>query len=129
MPSVFQDQIEGYVRFVDDVADELFADHRQRPPTDDQRERFLTLATVWRIWQSVDTQYWLLSNSLELLRAAGVDEVSVGSGRYSSRSTTFETLASLRSALLDLLGDLELQDLPAIHRVGDLVERSLDTAS
>lgn len=128
LPFAMREQVEGYVRFVEDVLDELLAEQQVRHPTAAQRATAMTLATLWKLWRSVDAQYWLLRNSLDLLRESGVREIAVGGSRYSEESDRFQALVRLRTDFVVLLRRLDLGELSSIHRLSDVIELSVDRA-
>jgi hypothetical protein len=119
LPAAVQQQVDGYVRFVDDISSELFAEQQVRRPSDAQHNTLLTMAAAWKLWRLVDSQYWILSNSLDLLRESDVHEVAIGSSRYSRSSGSFRSLGTLRSQLAALLAQLDLGDLTDMYRLSD----------
>lgn len=101
LPWSMRSALEGYTAAVNDARFEIFADTKTQY-TKELYDEFIFLVTVQRLWSLVESQYWILSNSLKLLRESGADAMQVGSTDFHTKSKFFKQLRSLRNEL-DLL--------------------------
>lgn len=128
LPPAMQEQVEGYARFVTEVSDEVFLEQQVPRPTPGQRQTLLTLAVAWKLWRSIDSQYTLLNNSLNLLGASGVSEIAAGGNSYYRGSATFGTLRRLRVDFLTMLGAVDLSELTRLRRLSEVVQLAIQVA-
>ncbi len=122
LPYSLRENFGGYLDFIDAMTDELFVAHDAPPPSQRQREAFLTLVAAWKLWRSIDTQFWLLSNSLNVLSTSGANQFAIGRRRYSRESDTYGTLLTLRDDLRRTLNRLDLSFLTTVGHVADLID-------
>jgi hypothetical protein len=126
LPSALRDQVEGYVRFVSDISEDLFQARHIERSTDEQQQTLLTVAAAWRLWEAVDSQYWLLVSSLALLEREGVSELAVGRNRYSRRSRQFRDMTALRDDLVALFGRLGLDEIRSIFTLNEITDFAIE---
>ncbi len=113
LPWAMRTSLEGYVASVAAAKNDIFAD-TQTEYNEDLYERFIFLIAVWRLWSVVDTQFWILSNSINLLKESGSDGLTVGATEFHSKSDFYKELSRLRNELNSLLSEMDVLNLTEI---------------
>src|SRR5437016_3333672 len=104
-----RDQILGFATFVEDAADDLLEAAGVQNVSIQLIDQLVYAAGVWRLWQSINSQVSLLSNSLALMAASGVNGVRLGGTTYTRDSQQYLMLTGLRDDLRRVLRDNGLQ--------------------
>jgi hypothetical protein len=130
LPYSFRDQIVGFATYVDDASDDLFDAVGIREPSREQVDQLVYAAGLWRMWQTINSLFSLLDNSLALLqpRTVGSDLTSesdigyrMGGYLYSRNSRQYAMLTSLRSDLSTVLNDQGLSFIRTARNIPELV--------
>lgn len=116
LPFALRKELEGYLNSVDAVHDDIC---REAGISKDRvsRETFLLVVAVWQLWAYVDSQRWIVENSLALARDYDVGAIQAG-GMHLSRGS--EEVKSLRKLHGDLRRWLNRKDLNFVIGVKDL---------
>ena len=85
LPYALRHDIEGYVRTLDAAQVEIYAD-AETTTEQVSADEFLFFAGVWRLWNQVDGQRWIVKNSLDIALDYGASGISAGSFTYSRSS-------------------------------------------
>jgi hypothetical protein len=96
LPYGLRVDLEGYVNSVAAAQPEIYAESRVSPdaiPT----EVFLFVAGVWHLWTHIDSQRWIVNNSLRLAGEFGAGSIQAGGVRLSSGSDDVEGLRRLHN--------------------------------
>jgi hypothetical protein len=88
LPYNLREQIDGYVASIEAVGVEIFQESKIRY-SQEALDRLLFFAGLRRLWTLLDTQYWVMDNSLTLLKQHDVSAVSLGSTDYGRNSDSF----------------------------------------
>jgi hypothetical protein len=102
LPWVLRSQVEGYVLTVEAAKYDIF---KAASIDYDERlyQQFIFLVGIQRIWSLVDSQYWILNNSLNLLRNSDARVVEIGGSEFHTNSSFYRDLSALRGNLDVLL--------------------------
>lgn len=96
LPYGLRIDLEGYVNSVAAAQPEIYAEsgiNSESVPA----EVFLFVAGVWHLWTHIDSQRWIVSNSLRLAGEFGAGSIQAGSVRLSRGSDDVEGLQSLHN--------------------------------
>lgn len=107
LPWTLREQIEDYVRTVNDAAPAIF-DEADLPLTPESLDRFLYAAGIRKLWDLVESQYVLLTSALGLVEPHGVERIDVGRRSFSQGSETYLEIRALRQGLYRELVRLRL---------------------
>lgn len=120
LPYNLKNQIEGYVVSVEDLALDIFS-HEGIDFSKSLLDNLLFLAGMWRLWTLVDTYYWIMDNSISLVRTTNVHSIRIGSSSYTYDSRDYRELHELRQKLLNLFAQEELSQLTEARTISDLL--------
>ncbi|MBS1895672.1 MAG: hypothetical protein JST59_30605 [Actinobacteria bacterium] len=122
LPYGLRVDLEGYVNSVAAAQSEIYAESRvglDAIPTDE----FLFVAAVWHLWTHVDSQRWIVSNSLRLADEFGAGSIQAGAVRLSSGSGDVEGLRRLHNDFRRWLYRNDLEFVIGAQNVGALLSR------
>lgn len=77
MPYALRVDIDGYVASVRAAAAEIY-EEAEVTPEEVPVETFLFFAGTWRLWTQVDSQHWIVQNSLSLGEEQGLSRIRAG---------------------------------------------------
>ncbi|MGB2711293.1 MAG: hypothetical protein WBC33_07235 [Conexibacter sp.] len=102
LPYRLREEVGGYVDAVASSSDDIYREasvDRTEVPLD----AFLTLAGVWRLWSLVESQDWLIDNSLAISSAHGIAAVRFGARSLRRGEGEAVEVRRLRAQLTRLL--------------------------
>lgn len=110
LPRALSDEIDGYVNSVHQSVGEIFKEaETQADPI--MVDTFLFCIGIKRLWTIVDSQYWVIDNSLTLLRNTGSTGFRVGSTSVQKSANEIQSLAQVRADLQGILTQIGLEDI------------------
>ena len=109
LPSPLRDDVEGYSLSVQAAAPSILREARVRP-TKKSVERLVFFGAVRYLWLLVSGQYWLLDNSLSLMKAEEFNAYQVGAARFGRDGKAYEQLRGLFEEFEKKIEDLELTE-------------------
>lgn len=122
LPRGLADQLDTYMRFIEEVAPSIFDD--TAVPFDlVLRDQLVFLAGVRRLWALVNSQYRMLDESLDMLRATDIDAVRVGSSLFGRNTGDYVALRELRMSLRNELRRLDILPFIDAPTVSDILLR------
>lgn len=122
LPIVLRDQVNDYAVFVHEVSESIFSEMGIQP-TAKQIDDFIFLAGIHRLWTLIDSQYWILDNSLTLLEQHEVHSIRIHSNVYEKRSDAYLRLKSLRTDLSKQLENLGIGFVKETMNLHSLAEQ------
>jgi hypothetical protein len=102
LPPPLREEIRGYVSSVEQSAKPIF-DQASLSFDSTLLDEFLFAIAIRRLWAIVDTQYWVLTYSLSLLRDKGVRTIRVPGASYGFGTDGYLDARQLRNSLEKLL--------------------------
>jgi hypothetical protein len=120
--------LEGYVRRVAAAEADIYRDSRVSPeevPSD----VFLFVAGVWHLWTHIDSQRWVVQNSLRLADDFGAGSIHAGAMRLAGGSSDVEDLRKLHSDFRRWLNRKELAFVIEAQNLESLLEGLKDRES
>lgn len=116
LPFALRRDLEGYLNSVDAAHVDIY---REAQINLDQvsRETFLLVVAAWRLWVYIDSQRWIVENSLGLAREFDVGVIQAG-GMHLSRGS--DDVESIRKLHVDLRRWLNRKGLSFVIGVRDL---------
>jgi hypothetical protein len=121
LPGPLRAGLADYLATVEDASSSIFHDAGLEL-TPAQRERFIFLVGVRRVWLIADSQYQVLRRAQADLQRFGVDEMVVGSVSYGRHTAEYAAVVELRSNLRKMLLDTGLE--PVLH-AGELKDLAI----
>jgi len=94
LPYALRQDVEGYVRSLEPVWRNIYADVEANPEQVHPDE-FFFFAGIWRIWGHVAGQRWIIQNSLDAAADYGATGISAGGYSYSARSPDVKEIRNL----------------------------------
>lgn len=122
LPRSLREQVDSYALFVQEAGPEVFRS-LDVDPTPTQVDTLVFLAGLRRLWGLVDSQAWLLDNSLHLLARHDIKEIRVHSAVYSRNAQSYRRLKELRDDMMRELDDLDLSYIREVTTLTGLAER------
>lgn len=102
LPWKMRTEIEGYLASVHAARFEIFREAGVRFDSA-LYDRFIFVVGLQRLWTLIDGSFWILNNSLSLLRSNDVGILEIGSTQFHYHSSFYRHLAELRMQLMGLL--------------------------
>ncbi|MGB6057615.1 MAG: hypothetical protein WBF71_05070 [Microthrixaceae bacterium] len=125
LPYVLRLDVEGYVRTIDAARGEIYREARVN--ADEVRsDDFLFCAGLWRLWSQVESQRWLIKNSLDLAGEFGAQEISAGGYSYRRGSDEVRQARELHDDLDRWLESKELGFVKLANGPRSLLEHLAD---
>lgn len=128
LPYALKLDLEGYLASVDAARADIYRD-AHIPPEEVTREEFLFVTGIWRIWTQVDSQRWIVRNSLQLAGQFGAGSIQAGSVRLARGSEDVEGLRKLGSDLRRWLNRQRLEFIIQADDLAGLLEGLRDRAN
>lgn len=116
LPFALRKDLEGYLGSVDAAQVDIYREAGVNT-AQVSRETFLFVVAVWQLWMYIDSQRWIVDNSLNLARDFDVGAIQAG-GMHLSRGS--EDVESIRKLHTDLRRWLNRKDLNFVIGVRDL---------
>jgi hypothetical protein len=114
--------LEGYLASVEAAQEAIYLEANVAA-SDVPVDAFLLIAGVWRLWTHVDSQYWIVVNSLSIAEGHGVGRIRAGGFAYSSSSEEVQELREVRHALMQWLDQNELGFVRTSHGLVPLLHQ------
>lgn len=105
LPYNIRIEINGYVDSIENVSAEIF-ESAGIGYNEGLLESLLLLAGIRRIYSMVDSQFWILDNSLSLVRQQEVRKIRIGSSSYGYDSEEYTEIRELKNELEALITQL-----------------------
>jgi hypothetical protein len=116
LPFAMRKDLEGYLSSVDAARADIYLEagiNAELVP----RETFLFVVAIWQLWVYIDSQRWIVENSLNLARDFDVNAIQAG-GMHLSRGS--EDVESIRKLHNDLRRWLNRKGLNFVIEIRDL---------
>jgi hypothetical protein len=133
LPYSLREAVEGYVDAVSNALPEIQRDARVQIEGDREIE-FLFVVAIRRMWSTVNTQYWIMNDCIQIAAAASeridisaesaVRGFRIGRDEISANSQPFLESRQLRGDLDQLIKNLEIsQYVQDATSLSDLAQR------
>lgn len=110
LPLALAEQVLGYARSVQEVANEIFLD-AQLEPSDEAIQLLIFIAGIKKLFAIVDSNYWVMDNAGEILRRSyDSDRILVGASDLSRHGQYYDELLTIRIKLEELLSECGLME-------------------
>lgn len=130
LPYGLREQIIGFATYIDDASDDLLDEAGVSRPSRNQIDELVYIAGLWRFWQTINSLFSLLDNSLSLLQSSNPTGSTLGQAQigyrmggqlYSRTSSQYSMLAALRADLSAALISQQLGFVRTARTIPDLV--------
>lgn len=121
LPYNLREEIDGYAMSIYRAGEEIFREAGYQ--YDEQiLDKLVFFAGLKRIWSMVDTQYWIMDNSIMLIQKQGVHNIRIGGPSYGFNLDTYAEIRSLREEFKYILLKLGLNEILEANDIHDILE-------
>ena len=120
LPWRLRESVEGYVDTVAGSLPDIEKDAGVKLPGD-KIELFLFIVAVRRVWAAVNSQYWIIQDTVTIARSRDLDGFQAGRDRYALGSDAMLESLELRKELEAVIAKVEIEALVTARRLADVV--------
>lgn len=118
LPWAMRNAVEGYVDAVTNALPEIQRD-AGISLADDKLDTFLFIVAIRRIWAAINSQYWIINDSVAVAQSRDLAGFKVGRDVFSKNSQAMLESIGLRIAFERMITQLDINDVVTTGTLSD----------